>query len=144
MFTYKRKVQYHETDKMGITHHANYIKWMEEARVAFLDSIGLPFRKMEEGGILSPVVAVSVEYKTPSTFDDEIQVEVEVEKYNGVELSVRYLMKNTATGSVVATAASRHCFLKDGRICSQQRVAAPMHEILDRVARGTDTGETNG
>ena len=34
---YLRKVHYHETDKMGITHHTNYIKWMEEARIDFLD-----------------------------------------------------------------------------------------------------------
>lgn len=34
---YLRKVHYHETDKMGVTHHTNYIKWMEEARIDFLD-----------------------------------------------------------------------------------------------------------
>ena len=44
MYQYRRTVQYYETDKMGITHHANYIKWMEEARIGFLDSIGLPFQ----------------------------------------------------------------------------------------------------
>ena len=33
MFKYIRKAQYHETDKMGIIHHSNYIKWMEEARI---------------------------------------------------------------------------------------------------------------
>lgn len=38
---YIRKVHYHETDKMGVTHHANYIKWMEEARVDFLNQIGV-------------------------------------------------------------------------------------------------------
>lgn len=37
---YLRKVHYHETDKMGVTHHTNYIKWMEEARIDFLDQIG--------------------------------------------------------------------------------------------------------
>ena len=37
MNTYTHKVQYYETDKMGVVHHSNYIRWMEEARVAFLD-----------------------------------------------------------------------------------------------------------
>lgn len=72
MFQYRRKVQYHETDKMGITHHSNYIKWMEEARIAFLESIHLPFQLVEERGIASPVVGVSVDYKNPVTFGDEL------------------------------------------------------------------------
>lgn len=50
MYQYRRTVQYYETDKMGITHHANYIKWMEEARIGFLDSIGLPFQSVEAMG----------------------------------------------------------------------------------------------
>lgn len=33
MQDYTHQVHYYETDKMGVTHHANYIKWMEEARI---------------------------------------------------------------------------------------------------------------
>ena len=40
MEPYVHKVQYYETDKMGIVHHSNYIRWMEEARIDFLDSVG--------------------------------------------------------------------------------------------------------
>ena len=40
MFTYTHVVQYYETDRMGITHHSNYIRWMEEARVAMLEDMG--------------------------------------------------------------------------------------------------------
>ena len=40
MEVYRHKVQYYETDKMGITHHSNYIRWMEEARIWFLSEIG--------------------------------------------------------------------------------------------------------
>ena len=39
MFTYVKKAQYHETDQMGIIHHANYVKWMEEARLAYLEEV---------------------------------------------------------------------------------------------------------
>lgn len=31
MKKYQHKVQYYETDKMGIVHHSNYIKWMESS-----------------------------------------------------------------------------------------------------------------
>ena len=40
MHTYIHNVNYYETDKMGITHHSNYIRWMEEARTDFLKSAG--------------------------------------------------------------------------------------------------------
>ena len=63
MKVYEHKVQYYETDKMQITHHSNYIRFMEEARIDFLDQIGWGYDKMEEQGILSPVVGVTCEYK---------------------------------------------------------------------------------
>ena len=53
---YTRSVRYYETDMMGVTHHANYIHWMEEARIAFMDQAGFPYTRMEEEGVISPVV----------------------------------------------------------------------------------------
>ena len=60
---YNHTVQYYETDKMGITHHSNYIRWMEEARVDFLKQIGWDYDKLEEIGVISPVTEVSCKYK---------------------------------------------------------------------------------
>lgn len=142
MFQYRRKVQYHETDKMGITHHSNYIKWMEEARIAFLESIDLPFQLVEEQGIASPVVGVSVDYKNPTTFGDEVMVEVFITKYTGVKLEVGYTMKNAENGTLVAEASSKHAFLKEGRIVSLKRVAPDMHSIMEREAQAAT--QSNG
>ena len=50
MKDYLHAVQYYETDKMGITHHSNYIRWMEEARIDYRRQVGLPYEKMEEIG----------------------------------------------------------------------------------------------
>ncbi len=69
---FTHKVQYYETDRMGITHHSNYVRWMEEARVYFLDAIGLPYDKLEADGIISPVTAVDCHYKATSTFADAV------------------------------------------------------------------------
>ena len=52
MKPYKRRVQYYETDMMGIAHHANYIHWMEEARIDFMDQLGYSYAQMEEQGHL--------------------------------------------------------------------------------------------
>ena len=72
MSIYTHKVNYYETDKMGITHHSNYIRVMEEARMNYLSEIGYPMTRLEEEGIASPVVSVTCEYMHPSTYSDEI------------------------------------------------------------------------
>ena len=42
MEEYTHSVQYYETDKMGIVHHSNHVRWMEEARVDYLKQLGFP------------------------------------------------------------------------------------------------------
>ena len=130
MFTYTRKAHYHETDQMGFVHHANYPKWMEEARVAFLDAQGVSYRAMEEAGVVSPVVSLRIEYKRPARFDDELEVRLEVSKYTGVRLEVSYTFFNTTANELCATASSAHCFLKDGRIVSLQKALPAAHERM--------------
>ena len=107
---YLRKVQYHETDKMGITHHSNYIKWMEEARIHWLEQIGYGYAKLEEDGIISPVIGVECQYRHPTTFSDEVCVKVSVAEFRGVRLVIAYEMTNAATGAVVLTGKTMHCF----------------------------------
>ena len=109
-FIYIHKVNYYETDKMGITHHSNYIRFMEEARMSFLSEIGYPMTRFEAENIVSPVVSVSCEYKHPTTYGDKIEIEVLPTKYNGVKFTIAYTMRNADTGDLVATAASEHCF----------------------------------
>ena len=69
MKEYIHSVKYYETDKMGITHHSNYVRWMEEARIDFLDQIGYSYKRLEEEGIVSPVIAIDCKYKATTTFD---------------------------------------------------------------------------
>ncbi|MFA7636563.1 MAG: acyl-CoA thioesterase [Monoglobales bacterium] len=133
MLIYTHKVHYYETDKMGITHHSNYIRWMEEARIAHLREIGLSFKSIEEMGYISPVVSLSVKYLSPTTFDDEILIETRLSKYSGVTLEVAYIMKNAADDTIVAKAKSKHCFIKDNQICSLERDGAEMDKILKMV-----------
>ena len=121
MFTYLRKAHYHETDQMGFIHHSNYVKWMEEARVAFMDEIGLSYLSLEEGGIVSPVTSISVDYKRPVLFDDELEISVSVNKYSGVKLEIGYAMYNKTKDELAAEAVSHHCFMKDGRVVSLKR-----------------------
>jgi len=111
MEDYIRRVQYHETDKMGITHHSNYIKWMEEARIRFLDLLGFGYASLEQDGIISPVIGVECEYKRSTTFDDEVSIHVAVEQFRGVRLTLGYTMINARTGELILTGRTRHCFV---------------------------------
>ncbi|MBO4391439.1 MAG: acyl-CoA thioesterase [Lachnospiraceae bacterium] len=106
---YTHIVQYYETDKMGLTHHSNYIRWMEEARVDFLEKVGHSYAVMEEKGVISPVVSVSCSYKNSTTFTDRVEIEVKVKEVSAVRLTLSYVM--TCNGKTVAEAESVHCFL---------------------------------
>lgn len=133
MTVYTRKINYHETDKMGITHHSNYIKFMEEARVQYLEEIGMPFEEVERKGIGSPVVGLDIDYKTPTEFADILEIEVKVLGYNGLKLEIGYVMKNKKTGALCVTAHSRHCFLKDGKLYNFKRAADPYDELMQKA-----------
>ena len=102
MKKYKHKVQYYETDKMGITHHSNYIRWMEEARVDWLDKIGWSFEKLENLGMISPVVEINCKYINSTKFNDIVEINVMLKEYKGVKLIVEYEMINSKTKELVA------------------------------------------
>ena len=107
---YIHTVQYYETDKMGITHHSNYIRWMEEARVDFLSQIGWDYARLEDMGIISPVLSVTCDYKKTTTFSDRVSISVSVKEFKGVKLHLYYEMKDK-DGNVVCQGTSSHGFL---------------------------------
>ena len=110
MNAYIRKVQYHETDKMGIVHHSNYVKWMEEARIDYLEKAGYSFAQMEADGMISPLVSVECRYLRPTTFGDAVRIEVRMTEFTGVRLIISYRMFNTASGEEVCSGTTSHCF----------------------------------
>lgn len=130
MFKYTRKAQYHETDQMGIIHHSNYVKWMEEARVGFLDAIGLGYKIIEELGVVSPVTGIEVEYKRQVQFDDEVEINVSIERYNGIRLELKYEFYNKTKQEICTVANSKHCFMKDGKVVSLGKALPDLHEKL--------------
>ena len=68
------RVRYAETDQMGVAHHAAYVPWLEEARIAWLRAVGSSYREVEAAGVLMPVIALSVRYLAPVRFDDEVVI----------------------------------------------------------------------
>jgi len=108
--TYERKINYYETDKMGIVHHSNYIRFLEEARCYWLEKVGMPFDVLEENGVTIPVLGVNVTYKHHVTFADVLQIKVFVKEYTGVRMTVGYDVREKETGNIVIIAETKHCF----------------------------------
>ena len=131
--SYTHKIQYYETDKMGVTHHSNYIRFMEEARLYFMASNGFDISKIEEIGIISPVIGVECEYKNTSTYPDILNIDAQVIEYNGFKLKIQYVMTNQ-DGKLVAIGTSKHCFLsKDGKILSLKKAMPDLDNKLKEL-----------
>lgn len=109
-FTFERKINYYETDKMGIVHHSNYIRFLEEVRCYWLQSLDMPFELLEENGITIPVLGVNCSYKRHVTFGDTIVIKPFVKEYSGVRLTIGYEVINKKTGEEVIKAETKHCF----------------------------------
>ncbi|WP_428048869.1 acyl-CoA thioesterase [Candidatus Avelusimicrobium caledoniensis] len=137
MFAYIKKAQYHETDQMGFIHHANYVKWMEEARLAYLETLGLGYQQVENEKIFSPVVSIAVRYKSPVHFADEVEIRVTVKAYTSVKLELAYEFFNKTSQTVCAEASSLHCFIRNGKVISLKKDMPALHGKLFALAPGS-------
>lgn len=108
---YERKVYYYETDKMGIVHHANYIRMFEEARVHFLETLGLPYDKLEEMGLMMPVLHAECQYKAPLKFGDPFSVVMTIGEMTGVRMSISYRLYGADGKTLHATGLTKHAFV---------------------------------
>ena len=132
MKPYTKTAKYYETDQMGVIHHSNYIRWMEEARVDMLDQIGYPYRCFEEMGYISPVLHVDCEYKKSVRFDDEVKIIVRLQEAGRVKFTLRYDIYNVSEGGVLsAYGTTTHCFLKkDGRPVLMDKEMKEFAEVM--------------
>lgn len=107
---YERRVYYYETDKMSIMHHSNYIRILEESRIDFLQQAGMPFEKIEEAGVLVPVLSAECRYIRPLTFDEPFAVYPYIERFTGAKLELSYKIVSRRTGELCAEGRTSHCF----------------------------------
>ncbi len=134
MEKYVHTVKYYETDRMGFTHHSNYVRWMEEARVAFMDQIGWGYQKFEDEGLISPVTSIECKFKHSTTFPDKIFIEVLVDEIRSIKLRLRYIMTDES-GKVVCEAASEHCFLdSNGKFVRLNKEYPDFYQIICSLA----------
>lgn len=108
---YEHEAKYYETDEMGIIHHSNYIRWMEEARMDLMEQMGYSYKQLEEAEIVSPVISLECQYKSMVRFHDTVVIETKISHYDGVKMTIQYRMTDKETGELRTLAKSEHCFL---------------------------------
>lgn len=76
MFTHETsvRVRYAETDRMGYVYYGNYATYFEVGRVEAMRALNIPYRMLEDMGILLPVAHYEVKYFAPALYDDELRI----------------------------------------------------------------------
>ena len=90
----KIRVRYGETDQMGYMYYGNYAEFYEVGRVEMLRSLGLTYSGMEQSGIMMPVLELKCKYIKPALYDEEITINVIMDKLPGVKIHFRYELFN--------------------------------------------------
>ncbi|MEL7646730.1 MAG: acyl-CoA thioesterase [Sedimentibacter sp.] len=131
---YLHKVQYYETDQMGVVHHSNYIRWFEESRIDFLEESGLSYSLMERDGIISPVTGVECKYRSPVKFGDSVYIHTKIDSFNGITFSLSYRVTDTSTGKLRAEGSSSHCFInKKGNLMSLKKENETYYHLFSKL-----------
>ena|SRR5688572_18454265 len=104
--THRLRVRYCETDRMGVSHHGSFVAWFEEARTEWLRARGKTYRAFEEEGVFLQVVELQVRYLAPTTYDDELLVQVAVRERKRVSITIGYEVTRADDGTRVATGAT--------------------------------------
>ncbi|MFO0689006.1 MAG: thioesterase family protein [Myxococcota bacterium] len=87
------RVGFHETDAMGIVHHANYLHHFERARVAWLEAHDQPYTAWIAADRHFAVTRVELDYRRPARFDDRIEIATWLEGVGGASLSMGYVIR---------------------------------------------------
>jgi len=90
----KLRVRYGETDQMGYMYYGNYAEFFEVGRVEMLRSLGLTYSAMEASGIMMPVLELNCKYLKPARYDEEITINVIMDKMPGVKIHFKYELFN--------------------------------------------------
>jgi len=79
---------------MGVVYHGNYAQYLELGRVEWLRSMGISYKKMEENGVMLPVISLQVSYKKSIKYDDLITIRTMLKKEPGVKIEFDFEIFN--------------------------------------------------
>ena len=100
------RVNYSETDQMGVVYHARYLVWFDVARTELLRATGVSYRDLEELGLRLAVSEVQVRYRRSARYDDLIRVRCWIRDRASRRVTFGYAVEHEATGDLLATATT--------------------------------------
>ena len=122
------RVRYGETDQMGVVYHGNYAIYLEIGRIEWLRKLGISYRKMEESGIMLPVVSMSLNFKKSARYDDLINVKTQLKNPPTAKIEFDYEITSEG-GEIIALANVVLAFID---MKTNRPVRAPQY-ILDVI-----------
>ena len=98
------RVNYSETDQMGVVYHARYLVWLDIARTEHLRLAGMSYRELEEAGLRLVVSEISVRYRHPARYDDRVRIRCWVRELVSRRIDFGYVVEHADEGRLLATA----------------------------------------
>lgn len=132
--TYHR-VDYSETDQMGVVYHARYLVWLDVARTEHLRRSGSSYRELEEAGLRLMVSEVTVRYRRAVRYDDVVRVRTWVRELASRRIVFGYAVEHDERGELLATASTALLVMSADFTFARLpgEIAARLHPIPDLV-----------
>ncbi len=123
-YDYHHRVRYRECDRMGVVYHTHYVDYFEAARTEALREMGLAYKSLEDSGIIMPVVDLSVRYRRPARYDDELVITSMFDAVPSSRVNIGYEVRRKNEKTTLVTGEVTLCFVDQQR---NRPVAAPGH-----------------
>jgi acyl-CoA thioester hydrolase len=128
------QVQFFDLDPMQIVWHGNYVKYLEVARCALLDSIGYNYQQMQDSGYAWPIIEVNLRYAAPAKFGQRLVLRADIVDWEN-RLRIDYLISDAVSGKrlnrasttqvAVNIASGEMCFVSPLVLFQKLGVEAP-------------------
>lgn len=125
------RVPFHDTDAMRIVHHANFVRYLELARVRFLEEHLQPYTAFIAQGLHFAVTRCEVDFLSPARFDDALEVRCWLAWARGASLGIAYRVERA--GELLATASTEHALVDDTGCPT--RIPVRQREALRKLVR---------
>jgi acyl-CoA thioester hydrolase len=125
------RVIYADTDAMAVVYHSNYFKWFEVGRSELLRNIGYPYNRLEQEGVMLPVVECGCKYIKPALYDDLLEITAIIKEVKAATVIIEYEIRRKSSEERLVTGFTRHAVtdssLKPVRL---QRVAPELYRLF--------------
>ena len=135
IYTYSHNLRsrYGETDQMGYVYYGRYLEYFEVARTEMIRSLGMPYTKLEEEGVMLPVIQTHIDYKAPVFYDELMTVKVHLYDLPTVRLETFYQVFTIRQEQPHATGKVVLCFMDEEK---RKPCRAPKH-FLEKLSEIT-------